>query len=269
MRKRIFSLLVGFFFVSIMINFAPSLFADETLTITTYYPSPFGSYNELQLAPHDPAGVTCDDAHKGTMYYKSADNQVYVCKGATLGWQTLGGSNAGSAFTRWGSGSAPAAATLLYSGWGFSAYYNHYGGSHPMCMQGGDPGSAGDGNYGDLIYPMSTGDATRMPPGITAYKHIRCARAYAVGPTFELWGSQTCPSGWTHLYQGYSMGEYYGHIAGKGIPICVDSNAFDTSVDWSHSAGGSFITRTLLGATSNATSYPSLRLVKCAVCVKQ
>jgi hypothetical protein len=80
-------LLFSFFLLSLY----PFLFADESLTITTYFPSPYGVYNELQLYAHDPAVTTCDDAHKGTLFYKSTDDQVYVCKGTTLGWQAIGG----------------------------------------------------------------------------------------------------------------------------------------------------------------------------------
>ncbi len=80
------------FLIILIFGFFSLCFAEESITITTYYPSPYGVYNELQLYAHNPAVTTCDDAHKGTMFYKSTDDQVYVCKGATLGWQTLGGS---------------------------------------------------------------------------------------------------------------------------------------------------------------------------------
>lgn len=81
---------VGLIFSAILL-FTAIVLAAEEITITTYYPSPYGAYNELQLYPHDPAVTTCDDTHKGTMFYKSTDDQVYVCKGATLGWQVVGG----------------------------------------------------------------------------------------------------------------------------------------------------------------------------------
>ncbi|MFA4843004.1 MAG: hypothetical protein WC658_04120 [Candidatus Omnitrophota bacterium] len=79
------------FLIILIFGFFSLCFADESLTITTYFPSPYGVYNELQLYAHNPAVTTCDDAHKGTLFYKSTDDQVYVCKGATLGWQTVGG----------------------------------------------------------------------------------------------------------------------------------------------------------------------------------
>ncbi len=87
MKSNIFGLTL----LSILFMFS-CIYAEESITITSYYPSPYGVYNELQLYAHNPAVTTCDDAHKGTMFYKSTDDQVYVCKGATLGWQTLGGS---------------------------------------------------------------------------------------------------------------------------------------------------------------------------------
>lgn len=109
-------------------------------------------------------------------------------------------------------------------------------------MQGGDPGGSAAGTtFGDLLYPMGTGDAIRMPPGITAATQIRCTKAYAPGHTTEIYGTQNCPTGWTKVYQGYMMGEYYGHTAGKGIPICVDSDNFDASRSWSHANGGSYM----------------------------
>lgn len=71
------SLLISF----ISFCFAAVIFAEDT-TITTYYPSPYGSYNELQLYPHPAPVTTCDAGHKGTMYYDSDDNKIKVCNGA-------------------------------------------------------------------------------------------------------------------------------------------------------------------------------------------
>ena len=89
-------------------SFAFSANEPEQLTITTYYPSPYGSYNELQLYPHDTAVTTCNQASKGTMYYyqdpsgDSAKDEVRVCSGdaaAGYGWEGIskfGSSGAGN-----------------------------------------------------------------------------------------------------------------------------------------------------------------------------
>jgi hypothetical protein len=123
----------------------------------------------------------------------------------------VGGSN-GSVFIRWGNDTAPAGTTLLYSGYAFNGHYSHGGGgAEPTCMNKvtdiGAPGPGG--NYGDLLYPANTGNAARMPPGISAHTQIKCAVVYAEGPSFEMWGRQDCPPGWQVAYKGYGMGAYY------------------------------------------------------------
>ncbi|MBU0547674.1 MAG: hypothetical protein KJ710_05490 [Candidatus Omnitrophica bacterium] len=78
-----------FLVLSVLVLFASFALAEE-ITITTYYPSPYGSYNELQLYPHSTPTATCDAAHKGTMYYDSDDSQIKVCDGAGT-WSSLSG----------------------------------------------------------------------------------------------------------------------------------------------------------------------------------
>ena len=63
---------------------------SEEITITTYYPSPYGVYNTLTLYPNDdhtPGG--CLNTERGQMYYDNTDNKIYVCDGTN--WGGLGG----------------------------------------------------------------------------------------------------------------------------------------------------------------------------------
>ena len=72
--------------------------------------------------------------------------------------------NVGSVFIRWGNANAPEGTTLLYSGFGFNEHYTQGGGSaEPICVKSGDPGAPSSGSLGDLLYPLGTGDASRMP----------------------------------------------------------------------------------------------------------
>ncbi len=64
-------------------------FSEESFTITTYYPSPYGSYNEMQLYPHSAPVTACNNSTKGTMYYDSDDDQIKTCNGSS--WQPVGG----------------------------------------------------------------------------------------------------------------------------------------------------------------------------------
>jgi len=68
---------------------------SEKLTITTYYPAPYGVYNELRLYPSWHASQ-CNSANEGTMYY---DNMLMVCDGTSyqsVGWWTATERSSGS-----------------------------------------------------------------------------------------------------------------------------------------------------------------------------
>lgn len=66
--------------------------AEEALTITTYYPSPYGVYNELRLYPHSPP-TDCTADQIGLMYYNSEDHNLRVCRynGSAYAWEPVSG----------------------------------------------------------------------------------------------------------------------------------------------------------------------------------
>jgi hypothetical protein len=69
------------------------VFADESLTITTYYPSPYGVYRALKLFPTTPAPYPCDSTNEGTLYYDSAFNTTRQCvrdSATTYNWVNVG-----------------------------------------------------------------------------------------------------------------------------------------------------------------------------------
>ena len=59
----------------------------ETVTLSTYYPAPFGSYDRLRLVPRDLP--TCDATMQGTMIYQDSTpaagltSSIYVCNGTS------------------------------------------------------------------------------------------------------------------------------------------------------------------------------------------
>jgi hypothetical protein len=68
---------------------------DESITITTYYPSPYGSYNELatnvfQLKPQNTAPTGAPSELKGKLYFDNNDNTLKYHDGNT--WVTLASS---------------------------------------------------------------------------------------------------------------------------------------------------------------------------------
>ena len=76
---------IMFIFFGIILS-SSFCFAAETVTITTYYPAPYGVYNVLKLFPiAAPAACT-----EGEMYFNSTSHNLFYCNN-TLAWQSLGG----------------------------------------------------------------------------------------------------------------------------------------------------------------------------------
>jgi len=72
--------IMGILLFFVLVLFFPAFADEETFTITTYYPSPYGSYNELQLYPHTPATTACNSSqNEGFMYYDSVEHAMKVC----------------------------------------------------------------------------------------------------------------------------------------------------------------------------------------------
>jgi hypothetical protein len=68
------------------------IFSQETITITTYYPAPYGVYRVLRLHPTtaiDPTTSPCNTTNEGDIFYYNFDNTLYFCDGSN--WQSLAG----------------------------------------------------------------------------------------------------------------------------------------------------------------------------------
>lgn len=73
----------------------------ENITLTTYYPAPFGAYDQIKLVPREslPLDPHCDDdKDAGKMYYDNGvgekDAGIYVCQKIspdTLSWVLMSG----------------------------------------------------------------------------------------------------------------------------------------------------------------------------------
>lgn len=59
--------------------FLPNIASAETLTLTTYYPAPFGAYDQIRLVPRAAQVGAC--AH-GTMYVNSTTGNLEFCSAA-------------------------------------------------------------------------------------------------------------------------------------------------------------------------------------------
>lgn len=81
MKTFVFIFNVVFLFFSLI--FLPNLFAQsESITLTTYYPAPFGAYDRVKLVPRALSGMPCavGGGDNGTMYFDGTSKDIYVCK---------------------------------------------------------------------------------------------------------------------------------------------------------------------------------------------
>ncbi len=75
-----------FFFISLIVLVPCALIlAEESISITTYYPSPYGVYNEIRLYPHSVPVTSCDSTTEGTIFYNLTAHDIQICRGAAWG----------------------------------------------------------------------------------------------------------------------------------------------------------------------------------------
>lgn len=91
----------GILFLTALFCFVLSSSAEETITITTYYPSPYGVYKVLQVHP----GVQpTEPGEEGQIYYDAAAHVLKFYNGT--GWQEFGVTG----------GDIPSGAIVMWSG---------------------------------------------------------------------------------------------------------------------------------------------------------
>jgi len=73
--------------ISASLSFAQT---SENVTITTYYPAPYGEYRQVKLTPTTGFTPFSSCSSNGTMLFDNTTQNVYVCKGSPATWQPLG-----------------------------------------------------------------------------------------------------------------------------------------------------------------------------------
>ncbi|MEW6101177.1 MAG: hypothetical protein AB1481_02665 [Candidatus Omnitrophota bacterium] len=135
MLKKVLIITIFLFFVSNACAQEP-----ESITITTYYPSPHGIYNKLRLFPHTPVSSECDGPEDiGAVIFDEAEYKWRGCK-----WNNLASPPAYewySLTSYW--------APLKHTGDPDSTYYDIYNSANPWGNVGIGPG------FGPLYSPAT------------------------------------------------------------------------------------------------------------------
>lgn len=84
--KGRFTILIGLLMLS-----AAAVCTAEEITLTTYYPSPYGVYSEMRLYPKNSPSMSCDSEREGLMFYSDGSNVLYPRGLYVCGQNPLGG----------------------------------------------------------------------------------------------------------------------------------------------------------------------------------
>ncbi len=71
------------FLLVFVLDFASLTFAAgpvNTITLTSYYPAPYGAYDRMRLVPREDLGLTCSTGQEGTLYTNEDDRLIYQCR---------------------------------------------------------------------------------------------------------------------------------------------------------------------------------------------
>jgi hypothetical protein len=146
--------------ISFLLLFCCLSFAAEEITLSTYYPAPYGTYDELQAYRLSVGDTNTDgilDANdmptqdgqiytarsiilkpqtgalsspvKGELVYNNSDNSLYLYDGSS--WVQQGGGSSGGCYTNYGSSTCASGWTRVVSG--YTTFY-YIGGTASMQL---------------------------------------------------------------------------------------------------------------------------------------
>jgi len=93
--KRLSLVLLFISCLSSGVSFSYAQSSSGSLTISTYYPSPYGAYKRLKLIPSAETDIpACTSEIAGDMFFNQDKNQVVICKEKeplSWDWEVMGG----------------------------------------------------------------------------------------------------------------------------------------------------------------------------------
>ena len=92
MKSRYYPKMSFIVFIGVLTLSAAAICRAEEITLTTYYPSPYGVYSEMRLFPKGNP-TACDGSQRGLMFYSDGSGSyptgLYIC--GSGGWQSFSG----------------------------------------------------------------------------------------------------------------------------------------------------------------------------------
>jgi hypothetical protein len=292
---------LGFIIVMCSPCFAQSG-SNETLTIVTYYPSPYGVYRNLRLNPSNQPAAGSPAEQAGTMYFNGTE--LFIYKGDTVKtWQPVGGpwtSDSGNNITNANSGNVviakgalvlPVMATvpssakvdgaLRFTGSGFEGYYNgKWNSLATTAAINGSCGPSGCGASPSCAAGTLSGSSSNTNTytwkclGIGGGTNSTCSAPIKPGVGKYAGGCPACLTTVSCRYQGYSGsgdGRYYcsNYVNANGCGPWPASHPVgcyfsDTSTWYTTPPTGSCSTNSCFGNTGSTAGCTSpLTVIEC------
>lgn len=161
----------------------PLAFTDEQITVTAYYPSPYGVYKILRIYPSTgfcSPGASCTTDQEGEICENSSDHNFYICGGNPLAWMRPG---------YWKPDTNPNNIINTNSGYvkagpiaiGLTAQNNPTGLAAPAL-----------GSDGANIGVLTSGSFQVVDPSVSTYMTVRAADYWMDAPNYgsPRWASQ-------------------------------------------------------------------------------
>ena len=164
----------------------------------------------------------------------------------------------------WGTTTCGAGNTQLYTGHMAAIVASGGGASNTFCLDSTGPAGGWLTWDGAMVWRAVSNVAGNRGQYANGAVSFECA--VCQGTTFTRWGSTTCPSGYTKLYDGY-IGGIHGSWSGgwgAGGPVCLNASG-GGAVSWVN-WDSAMIVRGIGSSGNNRVSYQNSTNMTCAVC---
>ncbi|MDD2680082.1 MAG: hypothetical protein PHO03_04735 [Candidatus Omnitrophica bacterium] len=179
----------------------PAAFAEDTLTITTYYPSPYGVYKTLRLYPNDDNTPGGECANEGEIVFDKSESQLYTCRGTpSLTWQVVGGS-------------IPAGAVLAFNLDACPSGWTEYTSARDRTIVGSGTTYARGATGGAATHTLSTAEMPSHSHGLTGSTGGDLFGSNPAAGTYHPSGSWSLPRGTDNAGGGGAHNNMQPYIA--------------------------------------------------------
>merc|ERR1712019_312065 len=206
----------------------------EGFMASDYYTHPGSGYNYLCMHPQPqwPSGMSTGNQDGALLYGVEYENTGAVDKNSQkdAGCAVCEHKTAASVYVQWGRRSCTNGHNTLCWGVIMANRYNHQAKSMYICVdwdRAYHSRSSNANHNGGLLYTTEMQTNGHSSGDEQQYGHDRELSCAVCNPrpkntvVYTRWGSRSCPSGTTKLYEGFVASDYYTHAGSGANYLCM------------------------------------------------